>query len=66
MSKSTKFSELNLDQAIAKKNELANCLVRYRVSMDVSEIKDGGNVQGLLKDLKVLGRKIAVASVEKR
>lgn len=66
MTKQKKFADLSSRDAAAKKNELIKELVKFRVSMDPSVIQASTGVPGLLRDLRVLGRRTAAKAASSK
>lgn len=60
MSKPKKFSELNRTDAAAKHSALTIELVKAKVSMDFESIQHLGGMVGVRRDLRLLGRKLAL------
>lgn len=61
MKKAKKFADLSLAEAVEKHSSLVKELVKFRISMDPASVQTEGGLQGLHRDLKVLGRKVAVS-----
>lgn len=62
MSKQKKFADLSAADAAKKHSELAKELAKFRLSLDPASITSAAGVAGLLRDMKVLARKVAVGS----
>lgn len=62
--KKERFENMGQKEMLAKRNELVKEMLKARLSLDVSAVQAEGGIQGLRKDLKTLGRKLA--STEKR